>query len=94
MQATMQLGIDEGFRHTQKIVGFVSWGVGALLAIALAWHFGHIGRHVGSGPASFVDWTVDGTGNAVVVDGTLVMPEDEVVSHRPPSTGTAETQKR
>ena len=32
MQATMQVGIDDEFRHTKKLVGLVSWGAGALLA--------------------------------------------------------------
>jgi hypothetical protein len=94
MQATMQVGIDDEFRHTKKLVGLVSWGAGALLAIAVAWQLGHVGRRIGSGPASFVDWSVEGPGNPVEVDGTLVMPEDQLVSHRPPSTGAAEAQKR
>jgi hypothetical protein len=45
---------------------------------------------------SFVDWSVDGPGDAVEVNGALVMPEDRIVNHRPPSSessGAAEMQK-
>jgi hypothetical protein len=95
MQATKQLGIEEEVRHAQKVVGLVSWSAGVALAVAVAWHGGHVGGRggAGAGPASFVDWSLNGTGDAVEVDGTIVMPEDQVVSHHPYASGAAETQK-
>jgi hypothetical protein len=93
MQATMQLGFEQELRHTQKVVGLISWTAGVVLAIFVAWQSGHI-RHrgVAADQASFVDWSVEGTGDPVEVNGAVVMPEDRVVSHRPAS-GAAERQK-
>jgi hypothetical protein len=84
MQATMQLAIEEELHHAERVMALISWSAGAVLAIAVAWHLGHIG-HRGTSHPSSVDWSVEGTGDPVEVNDTLVMPEDRVVTHRPPA---------
>jgi hypothetical protein len=85
MQATMQLAIDEELHHAERVMALISWSAGAALAIAVAWHLGHVGSWsgTGAGQRSFVDWS-GSAGDPVEVDGVLVMPEDHVVTHRSP----------
>jgi|HubBroStandDraft_6_1064221.scaffolds.fasta_scaffold921301_2 hypothetical protein len=95
MQSAMQLAIEEKVHHAERVMALISWGAGAALAIAVAWQLGHLGNRNGTwaAKASFVDWSVDGTADPVEVNGTLVMPEDHVMTHRPPAAGAAEMQK-
>ena len=91
MYSNVQLAIKEDIRRTELATAISSWSAGAALAIAVAFHMS--GSTHNSWHHAFVDWSVDGTGDPVEVDGTLVMPEDEIVSHRPTSSGAAEMQK-
>jgi hypothetical protein len=107
MNATAQLVLNahwlmsDGTRRAEVVTAAIGWGGGIVLAIAAGCHMHAIAAARAPSPtttdqASFVDWSVDGTGEAVETSGALVMPEDRIMTHRPASSalsGGAEMQK-
>jgi hypothetical protein len=92
-----QLAFEERSRRAQMFAALGIWVAGAAVAASIAWRMDHPPIHRTSAPpatptTSLMDWSVDGTGTAVEVDGTLLMPEDEIESHRP-SSGVTIMQK-
>jgi hypothetical protein len=91
METTTLLAIEERSRHTRIAVGFALWVAGATVAGAIAWRFDHPFVYdtrtdvANRQQASTMEWAVESTDDPVVVDGTLVMPEDMIVGHRPPA---------
>ncbi len=87
---------EERSRHAQLAVALAIWLAGAVVAVGVAWRMDHGRWHRAAphpGQTSTMDWSVDGSGDAVEVDGALVMPEDVIVTHRPNTTGVTIMQK-
>jgi hypothetical protein len=103
MNTQTQLVIAERSRRAQIVAALGLWVAGAALGATVAWRMAHPPRHHAADgmtqtseqtePVSTMDWSIDGTGDAVEIDGALVMPEDVIVSHRPVRAGVAVMQK-
>ena len=86
MYAIAQLPVWHGISRVQLLTAIAAWTAGIVLAALAATHSGravlhHSGNDVQAD--SYVLWWVEGSGDPVEVNGTLVMPEDTIQSPAP-----------
>lgn len=92
MFAIAQFPVWHGISGVQLLTAIAAWTGGIVLAVLAATHGSRAALHHGGNDVaadSYVIWWVEGSGDPVEVNGTLVMPEDTIQSPAPTTTPAA-----